>query len=173
MVLSGTQKRGLACHLHSSPSAHPWLPPRQPQGHTQPHVTKPKGRSSVHISSHLSEPPSLLEQRKALPAASVASCSPGFPSVGAASTPGDSPAPSRVIHTHSRLQCYTKVKVAQSGPTLCYPMDYTVHGILQARILEWVAFPFLRGSSQPRDQIQVSHILHQLRYHEPQEYWRG
>ena len=38
------------------------------------------------------------------------------------------------------------------------PMDYTVHGILQARILEWIAFPFSRGSSQPRDQTQVSHI---------------
>ena len=38
-----------------------------------------------------------------------------------------------------------KVKVAQSCPTLCDPMDYTVHGILQARILEWVAFPFSRG----------------------------
>ena len=37
-------------------------------------------------------------------------------------------------------------------------MDYTVHGILQARILEWVAIPFSRGSSQPRDQIQVSRI---------------
>ena len=37
-------------------------------------------------------------------------------------------------------------------------MDYTVHGILQARTLEWVAFPFSRGSSQPRDQSQVSHI---------------
>ena len=36
-----------------------------------------------------------------------------------------------------------KVKVAQSCPTLCDPMDYTVHGILQARILEWVAFPFM------------------------------
>ena len=35
-----------------------------------------------------------------------------------------------------------KVKVAQSCPTLCDSMDYTVHGILQARILEWVAFPF-------------------------------
>ena len=44
-----------------------------------------------------------------------------------------------------------KVKVAQSCPTLCNSMDYTVHGILQARILEWVAFPFSRGSSQPRD----------------------
>ena len=35
-------------------------------------------------------------------------------------------------------------------------MDYTVHGILQARILEWVAFPFSTGSSQPRDRTQVS-----------------
>ena len=43
-----------------------------------------------------------------------------------------------------------KVKVTQSCPTLCDPMDCTVHGILQARILEWVAFPFSRGSSQPR-----------------------
>ena len=37
-------------------------------------------------------------------------------------------------------------------------MDYRVRGILQARILEWVAFPFSRGSSQPRDRAQVSHI---------------
>ena len=37
-------------------------------------------------------------------------------------------------------------------------MDYTVHGILQARILKWVAFPLSRGSSQPRDRNQVSHI---------------
>ena len=50
-----------------------------------------------------------------------------------------------------------KVKVAQSCLTLCEPMD-TVHGILQARILEWVAFPFSRGSFQPRDQTQVSCI---------------
>ena len=52
-----------------------------------------------------------------------------------------------------------KVKVAQSCPSLCYPMDYTVHGILEARILEWVAFPFSRGSSQFRDQTQVSCIV--------------
>ena len=51
-----------------------------------------------------------------------------------------------------------KVKVVQSCPTLCYPMDNTVHGILQARLLEWVAFPLSRGSSQPKDQIQVSRI---------------
>ena len=44
----------------------------------------------------------------------------------------------------------SKVKVTQSCPTFCDPMDYTVHGILQARILEWVAVPFSRGSSRPR-----------------------
>ena len=48
------------------------------------------------------------------------------------------------------------VKVAQSHLTLCEPMDCilpgsSVYGILQARILEWVAVPFSRGSSQPRD----------------------
>ena len=48
-----------------------------------------------------------------------------------------------------------KVKVAQSCLTLCNPMDYTAHGILQARTLEWVAFPFSRGSSEPRDRTQV------------------
>ena len=37
-----------------------------------------------------------------------------------------------------------KVKVTQSGPTFCHPMGNTVHGFLQARILEWVAFPFPR-----------------------------
>ena len=41
---------------------------------------------------------------------------------------------------------------------LCDLMDYTVHVILQARILEWVAVPFSRGSSQSRDGTQVSHI---------------
>ena len=48
-----------------------------------------------------------------------------------------------------------EVKFAQSYPTVCDPMDYTVHGILQARILDWVAFPFSRRSSQPRDLTQV------------------
>ena len=53
--------------------------------------------------------------------------------------------------------------VAQSCPSLCDPVDSsppgsTVHGILQARMLEWVAMPSSRGSSQPRDQTQVSLI---------------
>ena len=46
--------------------------------------------------------------------------------------------------------CALKVEVAQSCMTLCNPMAYTVHGILQARTLEWVASPSPRGSSQPR-----------------------
>ena len=54
-------------------------------------------------------------------------------------------------------------EVAQLCPTLCNPMDCSppgssVHGILQARILEWVAISFSRGSSQPRDQTWVSCI---------------
>ena len=54
------------------------------------------------------------------------------------------------------------VKVAESWPVLCDPMDHTVPGILQARILEWVALPFSRGSSQPRDRTWVSHIAGRL-----------
>ena len=48
--------------------------------------------------------------------------------------------------------------IIQSCLTLCDPVDYTVLGILQARILEWVTFPFSSGSFQPRDQTQVSRI---------------
>ena len=51
-----------------------------------------------------------------------------------------------------------KVKVAQLCPMVWDPMDYIVHGILQGRILEWVAFSFSKGSSQPRDQTQASRI---------------
>ena len=65
--------------------------------------------------------------------------------------------------------------------TLSYhnPIDYTVHGILQARILEWVAIPFSRGSSQPRDQTQGSlgdlphcrRILYQLSHQGSPKKW--
>ena len=66
-------------------------------------------------------------------------------------------------HLYMTTGKYMKVKVlvTQSCPTLCYPMDCSppgssVHGILQARILEWVAIPFSGGSSRPRDQPRVS-----------------
>ena len=51
-----------------------------------------------------------------------------------------------------------KVQVTQLCLTLCDASDYRVHGILQARILEWVAFPFSRGSSKLRAWTQVSRI---------------
>ena len=65
-------------------------------------------------------------------------------------------------HSPSPLMMW-KVKVAQLCPTLCHPMDCSppgssVHGILQARTLEWVAVLFSRGSSQPRDRTQVFRI---------------
>ena len=78
----------------------------------------------------------------------------------------------RQVHTETQqFICYfiTQIKskesykkragtgVAQSCLTLCDPMDYTVHGILQARILEWVTIRFFRGSSQSREWTQVSH----------------
>jgi len=71
-------------------------------------------------------------------------------------------------HTHTHkitLHCKStvKVKVAQPCPAVCDPMDCSlpgssVHGILQARMLEWVVIPFYRESSQPRDRTQVSRI---------------
>ena len=57
-----------------------------------------------------------------------------------------------------------KVKVAQSCLTLCDPMDHTVHRILQARMLEWGAFPFSRGSSPHRDRTQVFRIAGRFFY---------
>ena len=69
------------------------------------------------------------------------------------------------------------VKVAQSCLTLCEPMDFIVCGILQARILEWIAFPLSRGSSQARDWTQVSHtaggFFTRWATREAQEYWSG
>ena len=59
--------------------------------------------------------------------------------------------------------CKSAMSIAQLCPTVCDPTDssppgFSVHGILQARILEWIAIPFCRGSSQPRDQTGVSHV---------------
>ena len=77
--------------------------------------------------------------------------------------PWDSPGKNTGVGCHFLLQCM-KVKseneVAQSYPTLRDPMDCSlpgssVHGILQPRILEWVAMPFSSGSSQPRGQTHV------------------
>ena len=62
-----------------------------------------------------------------------------------------------------KYEMKSESEVAQSCPTLCYPVGCSlpgscIHGILQARVLEWVATSFSRESSQPRDQTWVSHI---------------
>ena len=72
---------------------------------------------------------------------------PGSPALQADALPSEPPGRPKV-----------KVKVVPLCPTLCDPNDCTVHGTLQARLLEWVAFPFCRGSSQPRGRTQVSCI---------------
>ena len=71
------------------------------------------------------------------------------------------PSPTPRVHSNS---CESESEVAQSCLTLCDPVDCSppgssVHGIFQARILEWVAISFSRGSSQPRDQTQVFRIV--------------
>ena len=68
------------------------------------------------------------------------------------------------MHAKSLHSCLTVC-----GPMDCSPPDSSVHGILQARILEWVAIPFSRRSSQPRDQTNisvVSCVCRQVLYHE-------
>ena len=62
------------------------------------------------------------------------------------------------------MKMKSESEVAQSCPTLCDPMDcslpgFSIHGIFQGRVLDLVAFSFSRGSSQPRDRTQVSHIV--------------
>ena len=78
-----------------------------------------------------------------------------------------SPCPTR----SSESEC----EIAQSSPILRDPMDYTVYGILQARILEGVAFPFSRVSFQPWDWTQVSLIVGRFftnwAIRDAQEYW--
>ena len=55
--------------------------------------------------------------------------------------------PASVAWFIAKQACF--LQAAQSSPTLCDPMDYTLHGILQARILEWVAAPFSRDLPNP------------------------
>ena len=100
---------------------------------------------------------------------------PRFPALQADSLPSEPPGKLHVTTPKTGTQdCHIIVKkllhiiplypypyIAQSCPTLCNPVDCSppgsaIHGILWARILEWVAISSSRGSSQPRDWIQVS-----------------
>ena len=64
----------------------------------------------------------------------------------------------QTLTQHCKSATWSEMKATQPCLTLWDSMNYPVHGILQARILEWVAFPFSRASSQPRDRAQVSCI---------------
>ena len=87
----------------------------------------------------------------------------------------------REAHMNSGLNSlpYTALAkvMSNSAMLLTVPPGSSVHGLLQARIVEWVAFPFSRGSSQPRDQTQVSCIaggfFTSWATREAQEYWKG
>ena len=64
---------------------------------------------------------------------------------------------------------FSESEVAQACPALCNPMGCSlpgssVYGIFQARVLEWLAISFSRGSSQPGDQTEVSRIVGQMLY---------
>ena len=68
------------------------------------------------------------------------------------------------FYTLGKRERKKESEVSQSCLSLCDPMDYSlphssVHGIFQARILEWVAISFCRGSSGPRDRTRLSHIV--------------
>ena len=115
-----------------------------------------------------------------------------FPPPGDLPNPSTKPTSWQAILYHWALlkltQCYMSTacmcaKSLQSRLTLCDRVDHSlsgssVHGILQARILEWVAMPVSRGSSQPRDWTRVSYVscigrqfLYHLCYVIPQQSW--
>ena len=73
------------------------------------------------------------------------------------------PVPCRPRRTVPSKPSESESEVAQSCPTLCDPVDcslsgFSVHGIFQARVLEWIAISFSRGSSRPRNRTRVSRI---------------
>ena len=93
------------------------------------------------------------------PQLSSSARNPNFIPIGTEHT-GEGPITLHILSPHFGVY----MLLAQSCPTLCNPMDSSspdssVHIILQARTLEWVAMPSSRGSSQPRDQTQVSCIV--------------
>ena len=71
---------------------------------------------------------------------------------------------SDILYNHSFMRACSVVSNF-CDPMDCNPLVSSVHGILQARILEWVVISFSRGSSQPRNQTQVSCIGKWILYH--------
>ena len=84
-----------------------------------------------------------------------------FPPPGDLPTPGTEPKSLTFPMSSALASRFFTTSItweARMEVSLCDPKDCTVHGILQAKILQWVAFPFSMGSSQPTDRTQVSHM---------------
>ena len=120
-----------------------------------PHLTQPSPSSVVHFSGGPLSFAILFAPNPAPPSLSVARCLSLHLCLGLCL--------SASFCVSLPLCVCACVESIQSGLTLCDPMDCSppgssVHGILQARILEWIAMPFSRGSSQPRDENSVSYV---------------
>ena len=90
-------------------------------------------------------------------------------SQGIFSSQGLNPSPALQVDSLPSEPLESESELAQLCPTLCDPMDCSllgssVHGIFQARVLEWVAISFSRGFSQPKDRTQVSRIVSKTLY---------
>ena len=115
---------------------------------------------SRHLLLDLSSPTSALPPTKA----AAASTPPGKTQPALTSDPAFPPKPLGLLRLHRDTSTQEDafktriVKVTQLCPALCNPMDYTILGILQARILEWVDFPFSSRSSQPKNGTRASCI---------------
>ena len=136
-------------------------------------------RPEVQLRDPLSDPPWLPRDQAVFQNQGVPSPCPfaiwadiGPVSLGCKQLPGNSGARQRpwlranilpTLQLHLPREACVCAKPLWLCPTLCNPLDcsppgYSVHGILQARILEWVAISYSRGSSQPRDQTHISYV---------------
>ena len=104
-------------------------------------------------------------------------CAPIYCNVLGSSVLGYSPGKNTGVGSHALLQGIFPTQGSKPGLPHCRWILYSLRHQVSRRVLKWVAFLFSRGSSQPRDQSQVSHIVSGLftswATKEAQEYWRG
>ena len=169
---AGTTGAGQVHRLGPQPTCLPGAQSQDPNPGSsclhEPHIPRariPRGPRDSQVFCLVPDPHSIPQ----------VTCFQEFPNPEMPKPPAMPSAPLFIHPTSTSGGRKVEVKVIQSCPTLRDPMDYTAHGILQARKLEWVAFPFSRGSSQPRDRTQVSCIEGKFftssATREAQEYW--
>ena len=137
------------------------------QRQSHPGPAAPLTWGKLGVSSRMDGATSFLDQVPMTPPPYLYSYTHHTSFLGSSVTTGDMKASGRVLSSqgpHLHGACVSGcAKSLQSCPTLCDPMDCSlpgssVHGIFQERILKWIAISSSRGSSPPRDQIQVSYI---------------